>query len=174
MSPRHYLVVVSPQVGVTIIVVHLKGVTFVHYLARVPSDKPVRPELPTPSTIFVSWALHLTVPWLLLATLGANWWGPVRAIEQRDPVEEGHLTQFLDLLVNLYLNLYLHLSRFSVGASCLLVLPVTTYGAGPSLLLFAFLRLMAPLPATEALDLAWVAIHEDRHFYRSVGTGNEW
>ena len=34
--------------------------------------------------------------------------------------------------------------------------------------------IMAPLPATEALDLAWVAIHEDRHFYRSVVTGNEW
>ena len=114
------------------------------------------------------------MPWLLLATLGADWWGPVRAIEQSDPVEEGHLTQFLDLLANLYLYLYLHLSRFSVGASCLLVLLVTTYGAGPSLLLFAVLRLMAPLPATEALDLAWVAIHKDRQFYRSAHTGNEW
>ena len=98
----------------------------------------------------------------------------MRAIEQSDPVEEGHLTQFLDLLANLYLYLYLHLRRFSVGASCLLVLPVTTYGAGPSLLRLAFLRLMAPLPATEALDLAWVAIHEDRPFYRSMDTGNEW
>ena len=98
----------------------------------------------------------------------------MRAIEQGDPVEEGHLAQLLDLLANLYLNLYLYLGGPSVGASCLLMFPVTTYGAGPSLLLFAVLRLMAPLPATEAFDLAWVAIHKDRHFYRSMGTGNEW
>ena len=100
----------------------------------------------------------------------------MRAVEQGNPVEEGHLTQFLDLLVNLYLYLYLYLylRRFSVRATCLLVLPVTAYGAGPPLLLRAFLRLMALLPATEALDLTWVAIHKDRHFYRSVDMGNEW
>ena len=114
------------------------------------------------------------MPWLLLATFGANWWSPVRAIEQRDPVKEGHLAQLLDLFVDLYLNLYLYLGRFSVGATCLFMLPVTAYGAGPPLLSWAFLRLMTLLPATEALDLAWVAIHEDRHFYRSVGTKNEW
>ena len=113
------------------------------------------------------------MPWLLLATLGADWWGPVRAIEQSDSVKEGHLTQFLDLFANLYLYFYLHLSRFSVGATCLLVLPVTTYGAGPPLLPWAFLRLMALLPATEAFDLAWVAIHKHGQFYRSVHTGNE-
>ena len=112
--------------------------------------------------------------WLLLATLGADWWSPVWAIEQCDPVKEGHLSQLLDFLANLYLNLNLYLGRFSVGATCLLMLPVTAYGAGPLLLLWAFLRLMTPLPATEALDLVWVAIHEDWHFYRSVGTGNEW
>ena len=112
--------------------------------------------------------------WLLLATFGADWWSPVRAVEQGDPVEEGHLTQFLDLLVNLYLYLYLHLRRSSVRATCLFVFLVTAYGAGPPLLLWAFLRLMALLPATEALDLAWIAVHEDRHFYRSMGTGNEW
>ena len=94
-------------------------------------------------------------------------------LKQSDPVKEGHLTQFLDLLANLYLYLYLHLSRFSVGATCLLVLPVTTYGARPPLLPWAFLRLMALLPATEALDVAWVAIHKDRHFCRSVKTGNK-
>ena len=98
----------------------------------------------------------------------------MRAIEQGNPVKEGHLTQFLDFLVNLYLYLYLYLGRFSVGATCLFVLPVTTYGAGPPLLPWAFLRLMAPLPAMEALDLAWMAIHENRHFYWSMGTGNEW
>ena len=114
------------------------------------------------------------MPWLLLATFGANWWSPVWAVEQCDPIKEGHLTQFLDLLANLYLYLYLHLGRSSVGATCLLMFPVTTYGAGLLPLLWAFLRLMASLPATEALDLAWVAIHEDRHFYRSVDTGNKW
>ena len=114
------------------------------------------------------------MPWLLFATFGADWWGPLRAIEQRDPVKEGHLTQFLDFLTNLDLYLDLYLGRSSVGATCLLMLPVTTYGTGPPLLLWAFLRLMAPLPATEAFDLAWVAIHEDRHFYRSVDAGNEW
>ena len=96
------------------------------------------------------------------------------AVEQGNPVEEGHLTQFLDFLVNLYLYLYLYLRKFPVRAACLLVLPVTAYGAGPPLLLRAFLRLMALLPATEALDLTRVAIHEDRHFYRSMDTGNEW
>ena len=98
----------------------------------------------------------------------------MRAIEQCDPVKEGHLTQFLDFLVNLYLYLYLHLGRFSVGATCLLMFPVTAYGTGPRLLLWALLCLMAPLPATEALDLAWVAIHKDWHFYQSVETENEW
>ena len=98
----------------------------------------------------------------------------MRAIEQCDPVKEGHLAQLLDFLANLYLYLYLYLGGPSVGATCLLMFPVTTYGTGLPLLQWALLRLMAPLPATEALDLAWVAIHEDRHFYRSVVTGNEW
>ena len=96
------------------------------------------------------------------------------AIEQGDPVKEGHLTQLLDFFVNLYLYFYLHLGRSSVGATCLFVLPVTTYGARPLLLPWALLHFMAPLPAAEALDLAWVAIHEDQHFYQSVDTGNEW
>ena len=112
--------------------------------------------------------------WLLLTTLGADWWSPVRAIEQCDPVKEGHLSQLLDFLADLYLNLYLYLGRFSVRATCLLVLPVTAYGTGPFLPPWAFLHLMTPLPATEALDLAWMAIHEDQHFYRSVVTGNKW
>ena len=114
------------------------------------------------------------MPWLLLATFGADWWGPVRAIEQCDSVKEGHLTQFLDFLADLYLYLYLYLGGPSVGAACLLMFPVTTYGARLPLLRWTFLRLVAPLPATEALNLAWVAIHEDRHFCRSVDTGNEW
>ena len=95
-------------------------------------------------------------------------------IKQCDSVKEGHLTQLLDFLANLYLYLYRYLGGPSVGATCLFMFPVTTYGTGPPFLLWAFPRLMAPLPATEALVLAWVAIHEDRHFYRSVGTGNEW
>ena len=98
----------------------------------------------------------------------------MRAIKQRDPVKEGHLTQLLDFLVNLHFYLNLHLRRFPVGATCLLVLPVTAYGAGPPLLPWALLRLMALLPTTEAFDLAWVAIHEDRHFYRSMHTRDEW
>ena len=100
----------------------------------------------------------------------------MRAIEQGNPVEEGHLAQLLDFLANLYLYLYLYLylGRSSVGAACLLVLPVTTYGTGPLLLPWALLRFMTPLPATEALDLAWMAVHKDRHFYRSMGAGNEW
>ena len=98
----------------------------------------------------------------------------MRAIEQCDPVKEGHLAQLLDILANLYLYLYLYLGGPSVGATCLLMFPVTAYGTGLPFPLCAFMRLMAPLPATEALDLAWVAIHEDRHFYRSMVTGNEW
>ena len=174
MSSRHYLVVVSPQVGITIVIVHLKGVTIVHYLAPVPPNKPVRPRLLAPSTVLIPWALHLAMPWLLLATFGADWWGPVRAIEQCDPVEKGHLTQFLDFLANLHLHLYLYLGGFAVRTTHLLVLPVATYGTGPPLLLWAFLCFMTLLPATEALDLTWVAVHEDRHFHWSVGTGNEW
>ena len=114
------------------------------------------------------------MPWLLLAAFGANWWGPVRAIKQCNSVKEGHFTQFLDVLANLYLYLYLYLGGSLVGATCLFMFPVTTYGTGPCLLLWAILRLMAPLPATEALDLTWVTVHEDRHFYRSMGAGNEW
>ena len=98
----------------------------------------------------------------------------MRAIEQCDPVEEGHLAQLLDLFANLHLYLNLHFRRLPVGATRLLVLPVTAYGAGPSLPPCAFLRFMALLPATEAFDLAWVAVHEDRQFYRSVGARDEW
>ena len=54
------------------------------------------------------------------------------------------------------------------------MLSVTTYGASLLLLPWAFLRLMSLLPAAETLDLAWVAIHEDRHFYWSVDTRDEW
>ena len=112
--------------------------------------------------------------WLLLATLGANWWGPVRAIEQGDPVKEGHFSQLLDFLANLYLNLYLDLGRSSVGATCLLMLPVTTYGTGFLLPPWALLRLVSSLPAAEALDLAWMTIHENQHLYRSTDAGDEW
>ena len=98
----------------------------------------------------------------------------MQAIKQCNSVKEGHFTQFLDVLANLYLYLYLYLGGPSVGATCLFMFPVTTYSTGLPFLQWAFLRLMAPLPATEALDLAWVAIYEDRHFYRSVGAGNEW
>ena len=96
----------------------------------------------------------------------------MRAIEQGDSVEEGHLTQLLDFLANLNFDLHLDLGGSAVRATCLLMLPVATFGTG--LLSWALLRFVSPLPATEALDLAWVAIHEDRHFYRSVGTGNKW
>ena len=127
-----------------------------------PPNKPVRPGLLAPPAILISRAFHLTVAWLLLAALGANWWCPVRAIEQRDPVEEGHLTQLLNLLADVDLNLYFDLGRSMVRATCLFMLPVTTYGAGLLPLLWALLRLVSSLPATEALDLARVAIHEDR------------
>ena len=111
---------------------------------------------------------------LLFATFGANGWGPLRAIKQGDPIKEGHLPQLLNILANLYLYLYLNLGGSMVGATCLFMLPVTTYGAGLLLPPWAFLRLMSPLPAAEALDLAWVAIHQDRHFYQSTDVGDEW
>ena len=95
----------------------------------------------------------------------------MRAIEQSDPVEEGHLTQFLDFLTNLDLDLYFDLGRSTVRAAPLLVLLVTAYGARLS---SALLRFVPPLPAAEAFDLPRVAIHENRHFYRSVGAGSEW
>ena len=139
-----------------------------------PPDEPVRPGLPTPPAILVPRAFHLTVSWLLLATFGANWWCPVRAIKQCDPVEEGHLAQLLDLLADFDLNLHFDLGRSTVRATCLFVLPVTTYGAGLLPLPWAFLRLVSSLPAVEALNLAWVAIHKDWEFYRSMGTRDEW
>ena len=86
----------------------------------------------------------------------------MRAIKQSDPVEEGHLAQLLDLLADFDLNLYFDLGRSTVWATCLLMLPVTTYGAGLLPLPWALLCLVSSLPAAEALDLAWVAIHEDR------------
>ena len=96
------------------------------------------------------------------------------AIEQGNPIEEGHLTQFLDVLANLHLYLYLDFGGLVVGAPCLLMLPVAAYSAHLPLSLWAFLRLMSPLPAAETFDLAWVAIHKDRHFYQSMNTGDEW
>ena len=94
----------------------------------------------------------------------------MRAIKQRNPVEEGHLAQLLSFLVDFDLDLYFDLGRSTIRATCLFMLPVTAYGAAlPS----ALLRFMPPLPAAEAFNLPWVTIHEDRHFYRSVGAGNE-
>ena len=118
--------------------------------------------------ILISWALHLIVTWLLLATFGANWWGPVRAIKQGDPVKEGHFAHLLDLLANF------DLGRSTVWATCLLMLPITAQRTGLLLLSWAFLRLVSSLPATEAFELARMAIHENRHFYRSMGVGDEW
>ena len=80
----------------------------------------------------------------------------MRAIKQGDPVEEGHLAQLLDLLADF------DLGRSTVRTTCLLMLPVTTYGAGLLPLPWALLRLVSSLPAAEALDLARMAIHEDR------------
>ena len=136
-----------------------------------PPDESIRPGLPAPPAIFIARAFHLVVAWLLLATLGANWWCPVRAIEQGDPVKEGHLAQLLDFLADFYLDLYFDLGRSTIRATPLLVLLVTAYGARLS---SALLRFVPPLPAAEAFDLPWVAIHEDRHFYRPVGAGDEW
>ena len=86
------------------------------------------------------------------------------AIEQRDPIEEGHLAQIPDLHSRLLLHFYLHLNRFVVGAPRLLVLPVPTKGALPRLLGLALMRLVSPLSTAEAPDLARVTIHEDWHF----------
>ena len=90
-----------------------------------PSDESVRPGLPAPPAILVPWALYLCVPWLLFATFGAYWRGPVRAIEQSDPIEEGHLAQLLGLLQHLDFDLYLDLGRSAIRTPCLFVLPVT-------------------------------------------------
>ena len=97
--------------------------------------------------------------WLLLATLGADRWGPLRTIEQRDPFEEGHLTQILDFYLRFFLHFYLNLDRFAVGAPGLLMLPVPAEGTFPRLLGYALVRLMSPLPAAETPDLAQVTIH---------------
>ena len=86
----------------------------------------------------------------------------MRAVQQGDSVEEGHLAQLLNLLADLDLDLHFDLGRSTVWATCLLVLPVTTYGAGLLLLPRAFLRLVSSLPTAEALDLARMAVHEDR------------
>ena len=110
---------------------------------------------------------------LLLATLGADRWGPLGAIEQRDPIEEGHLAHVLDLYSRLLLYFYLHLDRFVVGAPSFLVLPVPTKGTLPRLLGPALLHLVPPLSTAEAPDLAWVTIHEDWHFCWSLVTWDE-
>ena len=129
--------------------------------------------LPTPPAVLITGALHLPMTQLLLTAFGANQWGPLGAIEQRNSIEEGHLAYFLDLYLRLLLHFYLNLDRFMVGAPSLLVLSVTTYGASLLLLLWAFLRLMSPLPAVETPDLAQVAIHEDRHLCWSSHTWDE-
>ena len=95
----------------------------------------------------------------------------MRAIEQSDSVKEGHLAQLLDVLTNFDLDLYFDLGRSAIRATPLLVFLVTTYGARPP---SAFPRFVPPLLAVEAFDLPRVAIHEDRHFYRSMSAGNEW
>ena len=129
--------------------------------------------LPAPPTVLIAGALHLPVTRLLLATLGANRWGPLGAIEQCDPIEEGHLAHLLDLHSRLLLYFYLHLDRFTVGAPSLLVFPVPTKGALPRLLGFALMRFVPPLSTAEAPDLARVPIHEDWHFCWSSDAWDE-
>ena len=127
-----------------------------------------------PSAILILQALHLTMSRLLFPTFGANWWGPVQAIKQHNSIKEGHLPQLLDILVDLYLNLYFYLGRSLVGAACLLVLPVTIEGAHLPLPLWALLHLVSLLPTAETFDLVWVTIHKDWHFYWSVDLWDEW
>ena len=110
---------------------------------------------------------------LLFATLWANRRGPLGSVEQRNPIEEGHLAHFVDLHAYFLLYLYLNPSLFTVGASRLLVLPIPTEGAPLLLPGLALVCLMSPLSTAETLDLAWVTIHEDWHFYRSSSTRDE-
>ena len=110
---------------------------------------------------------------LLLTTLGANGQSPLGAIEQHDPIEEGHLAQVLNLHSHLLLYFYLHLDRFTVGAPSLLMLPVPTKGTLPRPLAFALMHLVPLLSTAEAPDLVWVTIHEDWHFCWSSDTWDE-
>ena len=130
--------------------------------------------LPAPCTVFIMWALHLTMTQLLLTTFGADWWGPLWTIEQCDLIEESQLAQLLDLHVSLLLHFYLDLRRSVVWASCLLVLLIPTQRALPRLPGLAFLHLVSLLSTAETLDLAWMTIHEDQHFYWSVNVWGEW
>ena len=111
--------------------------------------------------------------WLLLTALGADRWGPLGTIEQCDPIEEGHLAHILDLYPRLLLYFYLYLNRFMVGAPSLLVLSVPAEGTLPLPFGSALMRLVPPLSTAEALDLAWVTIHEDWHFCWSSDTWDE-
>ena len=129
--------------------------------------------LPAPPAVLIAGALHLPVTRLLLATFGADGWGPLGAIEQRDPIEEGHLTQILNFYSRFFLHLYLNLDRFAVGAPGLLMFPIPAEGTFPWLLGSALVRLMSPLPAAETPDLARVTIHEDWHFCWSSYTWDE-
>ena len=110
---------------------------------------------------------------LLFATFGANGWGPLRVIEQRNSIEEGHLAHVPNLYSCLLLHFYLNLNRLMVGAPSLLVFSVPTKGTLPWLLGFALVRLMSLLPAAETSDLMQVPIHEDRHFYQSPNVWSE-
>ena len=112
--------------------------------------------------------------WLLFTALGANQWGPLWLIKQHNPVKEGHLALLLNLHMNLLLYLYLDLGRSAVWAPCLLVFSVSAQWASPWLLGLALLHLVSPLSTAEALDLTWVTIHKDWHFYWSVQAWGEW
>ena len=94
-------------------------------------------------------------------------------IEQRDPIEEGHLTRIPDVYSLLLLLLYRNLDRFAVWAPSLPVLPIPAERTFPRLSGFALIRLV-PLPlAAEAPDLARVVIHEDGLLYWSSVTWYE-
>ena len=151
----------------------MTSVILIDHLTLMPTDKPIRPLLPAPPTILVTGALHLPMTRLLFATLWANWRGPLGSVEQRDSVEEGHLSHLIDFHAYFLLYLYLNLGWFTVGASRLLVLPIPTEGAPLLFPGFTLVRLVSPFPTAETLDLARVTIHEDRHFYRSSSTRDE-
>ena len=110
---------------------------------------------------------------LLFATFWANRRGPLGSVEQRNSIEKGHLAHFIDLHAYFLLHFYLNLRWFTVGASRLLVLPIPTESALLLLPGSTLVRLMSPFPTAETLDLAWVSIHEDWHFYQSSSARNE-
>ena len=115
-----------------------------------PSAESVRAAVPAPPAVLVLGTCQFRVPGVPFATLAANRWRRFWAVEEGDPVLQGHRAQLLKFRRLLHEHLYFRLGP--KVASLLRVRSVSTQGALHLLLLLASLRQVTSLVTAATPD----------------------